>query len=124
MSADIFKEAILDCCPMIKMPENIQNIYDLNKSEKTKVLVINSEYSILIGKKNNILNFSENKVKDLFPGVEYISEVKNVADKNDKEFNGELILTYHDDMKKWTGSIHLQDNSVNKMTNIVTAVAF
>ena len=120
----IYKEALMDICKKQKLPEMLEKLPEA----KFNTIRVNETYLIAGVKKSaeKILHFDVKKTEN-FPGDELISPILTIVERGTCKHNicynqtyGQIILTHHDDLNRWIGSIHLHDeeNGINRLERI------
>lgn len=120
----IYKEALMDICKAKKLPEQFEKLL----GAKFNKILINNAYTVMCegNSAEKELRFDVRKSEN-FPGDELVSQ-KLVIREWDKEKKwrenytyGTIILTYHKDLNRWAGTIHLLDDEkcINRIEHII-----
>lgn len=125
----IYKEALMDICKKQKLPEMFEKL----PGAKFNKILINNTYTVMgiDGSSENVLKFDAKKTEN-FPGDELVSQrlIIREWDKEKKWIEnftyGTVILTHHDDIGKWTGTLHLfdEEKEINRVEQISNVVIF
>ena len=77
-------------------------------------------YFIKMDNANKMFPF-ENHDPENFPGVDMISKEIDIVDTSiGKSFRGRVIFTYHEDLNRWTSSIHFDDKDLNQVSMLTS----
>lgn len=123
-TTNIYKDALMDICKKQKLPEMFEKLPEA----KFNKIQVNKTYFItgIKGSAEKTLHFDAQKTEN-FPGDELISQILTIDEQGvckDKPCHnhiyGQLILTHHDDLNKWIGTIHLHDEEkeINRLERI------
>ena len=114
----------MDICKKQKLPEMLEKLPEANFNE----IQVNKTYFVMgiKGSAEKTLHFDARKTEN-FPGDELISQVLTIDEQASCKDGichnytyGQLILTHHDDLNKWIGTIHIHDEEkeINRLERI------
>jgi len=125
----IYEEALMDICKKHKLPEMFEKL----PGAKFNKILINNTYTVMgiDGGSENVLKFDVKKAAN-FPGDDLVSQrlVIREWDRENKWIEnftyGTIILTHHDDIGRWTGTLHLLDEEkeINRVEQISEVYIF
>ena len=124
---NIYEDALMDICKKQKLPEMLKKLPEANFNK----IQVNKTYFIMgiKGSAEKTLHFDARKT-DNFPGDELVSPILTISEQGYCKYDtfkichnhtyGQIILTHHDDLNKWSGSIHLhdEDKGINRLERI------
>lgn len=126
-TVNIYEDALMDICKKQKLPETFEKLPEANFNR----ILINGTYFVdgIRGSAEKTLHFDVKKTEN-FPGDELISPVLTICEQGhckDEAFKichnhtyGQIILTHHDDLGQWIGTLHLHDEEkeINRLERI------
>ena len=128
-NVNIYEDALMNICKKQKLPEIFEKLIDA----KFNSISINSTYVVVgvLGSTEKMLRFDLRKTEN-FPGGELVSEVLLLTEPCIQDISlenplyGEIYLTFHEDIQKWTGTLHVFDelNGINRITQIFSVEIF
>lgn len=126
-NVNIYEDALMDICKKQKLPEMLEKLPEA----KFNKIQVNGKYFVcgIKGSAEKTLHFDAKKAEN-FPGDELVSQILTISEqgycKNDmfkichNHTYGRIILTHHDDLNRWIGTLHLYDEEkeINRLERI------
>ena len=126
---DIYEDALMNICKKQRLPETFEKLINA----KFNKISINNTYVVVgvSGSVEKVLRFDLRKMEN-FPGEELVSEVLLLTEPCNQDISlenplyGEIYLTFHEDIQKWTGALHVFDelNGINRIVQIFNVEIF
>ncbi len=110
-SGNLYKDAIMDCCPNVEPPKNYKDFLE-NDNLVGKKLVINKKYLVSEISSGHMFPLIK-KETDNFPGYEWKTRPVPTQGTDGKWWWCETSVTFHSDLKRWTGEVFLYSKLVS-----------
>lgn len=124
---NIYEDALMDICKKQKLPKMLEKLPEA----KFNKIQVNSKYFVcgIKGSVEKTLHFDVKKAEN-FPGDELVSQVLTIDEQGFCKYEtfevphnltyGQIVLTHHDDLNRWIGTLHLYDEEkeINRLERI------